>query len=395
MKEVGIVGAGIMGASIAVAVASSGFVVRLKEMDAEALMRGVENIDKLLARLVSKGLPENEAKQRRKLIQPVESFNDFRTVTLAIEAVVENIEIKGKVFQELDRHCPNGCILATNTSSLSVTQIASFTGRPCDVVGIHFFNPAHIMKLIEVVPGIWTSQSTVDAAIEFGTEIGKLAIRVEECPSFLVNRLLTQYLNEALWMVQEKKDSAEAIDKAACDLLMPMGPLSLRDMNGLDTGLAVARFNFQEYGERFRPPALLEKMVEAKMFGRKSGAGFYLYDQKTAKATAVNPEFLTLLDSMNDHATGDLNENDKRRLFLPMINEAFIALQEKICEPSDLDPALKAALGMRQGPLEYAFQIGLPECLSELERLFDSWGERFRPAPLLKRYVWAGKTSLC
>jgi 3-hydroxyacyl-CoA dehydrogenase len=250
------------------------------------------------------------------------------------------------------------------------------------------------MKLVEVIPGVRTSDTTVQIAIALGIRLGKLAVQVEECPSFLVNRLLSRYLNESLWLTQEKKASVEEIDEAACQLLMPVGPLALRDMNGLDIGLAVARFNFQEYGERFRPPPILEKMVQANMLGRKTLAGFYTYDGQTRKATSVNPDFLSLLNSINPDRVGQITESDSLRLFLPMINEAFIALQEKICFPEDLDPALKAGLGMRKGPLELAFEIGLANCLKQIEQLFEQHGERFRPAQLLKRFVWAGKTSL-
>ena len=393
-SKVAVVGAGQMGASIAVALASAGLAVKLKDIDEAALAKGMQNIEEILKKMVNKGLSEEEAASRRLRIQAALSFADLDSVDFAIEAVTESLPVKRKVFEQLDAVCQKDCILASNTSSLSITQIASFTERPDRVIGLHFFNPAHIMNLVEVIPGVCTSDSTVQAAIALGGKLKKLAVKVEECPSFLVNRLLARYLNEALWLTQEKKASIEEIDRAACQQLMPVGPLSLRDMNGLDVGLAVANFNFQEYGERFSPPPILEKMVEANMLGRKTLAGFYSYDPQTRRPTKVNPDFMRLLDSLKAGEVGRLSEEDTMRLFLPMINEAFIVLQEKICQPEDLDPALKAGLGMRQGPLEFAFEIGLPSCLKQIEHLFQHFGERFRPALLLKRFVWAGKTSL-
>jgi 3-hydroxyacyl-CoA dehydrogenase len=197
-------------------------------------------------------------------------------------------------------------------------------------------------------------------------------------------------MTEALWCLEEGV-SIEEIDKAACDFAMPIGPLALRDMNGADIGLAVASFNFQEYGERFHPPSVLAEMVERNWLGQKTGRGFYVYDAETRKRTTANEELQQLLKSKNKHAKAEFQAE---RLFLPMINEAFLALQEHVCSLEDLDPALMAGLGMRRGPLTMAEDIGLATCLEQLETLFKSHGERFRPAPLLKRYVRAGRKTI-
>jgi 3-hydroxyacyl-CoA dehydrogenase len=245
------------------------------------------------------------------------------------------------------------------------------------------------MKLVEVIPGLETSSDTVNTAIGLGQALGKLSIRVDECASFLVNRLLGRYINESLWVLQEGNVSVEEIDKAAVDYVMPIGPLALRDMNGSDVGLSVARFNHQEYGERFQPPAILEEMVKRKLLGQKTREGFYLYDENTRKRAGANPKLKEII-STKTNAPPFTAE----RLFLPMINEAFLALQEKICSAEDLDPALMAGLGMKRGPLTIASEIGLANCLSKIESMHKSFGERFRPAPLLKRYVWANRTSV-
>ncbi|MBI4533097.1 MAG: 3-hydroxyacyl-CoA dehydrogenase, partial [Candidatus Melainabacteria bacterium] len=290
-------------------------------------------------------------------------------------------------------------IFATNTSCLSITQLGACTQRAHKVVGMHFFNPAHVMKLVEIVPGLDTSPETVRTAIGFGELLGKLAIRVDECPSFLVNRLLGRYMNEALWCLQEGTVSQEEIDQAATEFVMPIGPFALRDMNGADVGLAVASLNYQEYGERFRPAPLLEAMVKKNLLGQKTGEGFYLYDAASRKRKGVNPKVQEIVANIGVDRllqAGDQTGSVFRveRLFLPMINEAFLVLQEKICDAQDLDPALMAGLGMRKGPLTLAAELGLAQCLSGLEVLFARYGERFRPASLLKRYVWAGHRSV-
>jgi 3-hydroxyacyl-CoA dehydrogenase len=388
ITKVAVVGAGTMGSSIAMALLSRDIPVLLKDVDDAAIKSGVEKIDRLFQSRMKKGLTQEEADQQRKLLQTVTTYDEFPDVDLIIEAVAEQIDVKRAVLQELDEVTNVNAIFASNTSSLSITQLGAFTRRPDKVVGLHFFNPAHLMKLVEVVAGLDTSPDTVRTVIEFGQYIGKLSIRVEECASFLVNRLLGRYMNEALWCLQEGTAGVEEIDKAACDFVMPIGPLALRDMNGADIGLAVANFNHEEYGERFKPAPILSEMVNRKWLGQKTGKGFYLYDPQSRKRTVPNSEINVMLDSGNRKAF------NAERLFLPMINEAFLALQEKICDAEDLDPALMAGLGMRKGPLAIASDIGLKECLSQMEKMFRQHGERFRPAPLLKRYVWAGRTTV-
>jgi 3-hydroxyacyl-CoA dehydrogenase len=219
-------------------------------------------------------------------------------------------------------------------------------------------------------------------------------------------------MNESLFALQSGEASVEEIDKAVCDYVMPIGPLALRDMNGADIGLAVARFNYQEYGERFAVPQLLEEMVSANLLGQKTMGGFYAYDSETRKRAGVNPALAAMIEKLNENkktagaAKNNSSQFSAERLFLPMINEAFLAMQERICQPEDLDAALMAGLGMRRGPLTLASEIGLAECLKLLQDSFDegfknmsetggfNLSERFRPAPLLKRFVWAGRSSV-
>lgn len=381
-----------MGASIAVALISHGYPVILKEANDELLKKGLANIDKLQKKRVEKGLePATRDEEMNRLVGTTD-YARIADADLIIEAVPENIDIKKSVFGDIDEYSDVNAIIASNTSSLPITQLAAFTRRPDKVIGLHFFNPAHLMRLVEVIPGLETSAETVETAVAFGQTLGKLAIRVDECPSFLVNRLLGRYMNEALFCLQEGLATVEQIDEAAKQYAVPVGPLSLRDMNGADIGLAVAKFNFQEYGERFAPPAILEHMVEQNLLGRKTGSGFYLYDEKTGQKQKPNPQIDAILKKIKSPKGS--GEFDVDRLFLPMINEAFIALQERVCAVEDLDPALMAGLGMRRGPLTIASDIGLKETLMKMEDLHKQFGERFRPALLLKRLVWAKRATI-
>lgn len=390
IRKVAVIGAGTMGASIAVALASCGYEVLLKDVNEKALESGIEKIDKILQSLVKRGLAMVESDRRKKMIRCVLDYRELASVDMAIEAVLERIDVKREVFKQLEESCRPEIILASNTSSLSITEIASQLKDPQRVVGLHFFNPAHIMKLVEVIAGLETSAETVQRAIKFGQSLDKLAIRVEECASFLVNRLLGRYMTEALYCLEEGIAGVEEIDKAATDFVMPIGPLALRDMNGAEIGLAVSQFNYQEYGERFKPAPILELMVKNNWLGQKTGRGFYIYDPDTRKRSAVNNELVEVLAKN----AGSKNRFQTERLFLPMINEAFIALQENVCALEDLDPALMAGLGMKKGPLAIAEDMGLAQCLSEMETHFRLYGERFRPAPLLKRYVRAGRKKI-
>lgn len=404
-QKIAVVGAGTMGSSIAVAFAGAGHQVLLKDADQAALDRGAANLDRIFAQKRKRGLSEQDAQIERDKISLVLDYADFASVDFVVEAAFETLEVKQKIFQELDECCHLDAVLATNTSSLPISRIASFTRRQDKVVGMHFFNPAHVMRLVEVIPGLDTSHETVRATLDLASGLGKLAVRVEECASFLVNRLLGRYMNESLWALQEGLGSVEEIDKAACDFLMPMGPLALRDMNGADIGLSVATYNFKEYGDRYMVPEILSLMVRENLLGQKTMGGFYAYDPETRKRNGENPALKPLLRSIPGHDEWTIHSSynlDKAPdLFLPMINETFLIMQERICKPEDIDSAMTAGIGMREGPLALACKIGLKEVLRKLESAFeaglgagDKRYERFRPAPLLKRFVWAGRTYI-
>lgn len=388
IKRVAVIGAGTMGASITAALIAKNYPVLLKESNQTFMDKGLSTIDSILKKGVEKGkISQEDAKLQRDLITGTLDYDQFQTIDLVIEAVPETVEIKKSVLSELDKNCPATTIIASNTSSMSISQLGSFSGRPGKTIGMHFFNPAHLMKLVEIIPGLLTEKETIEDVMKFAQNLGKLAVQVDECASFLVNRLLGRYMNESLWCLQEGIATQDEIDEKTCQFNMPVGPLTLRDMNGADIGLSVAKYNQSEYGPRFEVPPLLESMVLANYLGKKTKKGFYIYDDKGDK---VGPN-KDLSQFVKTGSTGDFSAE---RLFLPMINEAFLALQENICQKEDLDKALQAGLGMRKGPLALANEMGLSKCLFLMEENFQKYGERFRPASLLKRYVFAGREAI-
>ncbi len=280
MQKIGVLGAGTMGAGIAQAFASAGLTVVLRDVSDALVASGVATIQKNLDRQVSKGtLSEIE---HQAILGRVESATDLEAVAecdLIIEAIIEQMDIKKTVFEALDKTCKAETIFVSNTSSLSITEIASATNRPDRVMGMHFFNPASIMKLVELIRGIATSQETVDAVQAVAMEIGKQPIEVAEAPGFVVNRILVPMINEAVGILAEGLASPQDIDAAMkLGANHPMGPLTLADMIGLDVCLAVMDVFHQEFGDsKYRTHPLLRKYVRAGWLGRKSGKGFYDY----------------------------------------------------------------------------------------------------------------------
>ncbi len=385
-----IIGGGTMGGGIAQVISFSGLPVIIKDVNQDAVDKGIEAARQVYASRVSKGkMTQNEMDQKMMLISGTTSYDGFDDVDIVIEAVTERMDIKKQVFKELDEVCPASCILASNTSALSISELGAATKRPDKVIGMHFFNPAPVMKLVEVIPGLDTSEDTINDTIDFTSSLRKLPVRVEECAGFLVNRLLMPFFNEAVLAAQEGAATMEEIDAAVTGRGMPMGPFFLADMLGVDVCYHVQHILHDEYGVRMAPALLVDKLYAAKRWGHKTGAGFYVHGEGdegfTAKAIAeVQAE------------TGIKGTSFSfERLILPMINEAAYALQEKVASPNDIDIAMMAGAGMAdksgpKGPLQLADEIGLDVVVAKLEELQKELGERFRPAPLLKRKVRAG-----
>jgi 3-hydroxybutyryl-CoA dehydrogenase len=281
IQTIGVVGAGTMGHGIAQVAAQSGYEVVLVDAVPEALARGREQIGKGLERLVSKG--KLAAEDRDRALSRLSTGDDLSALAradLVVEAVVEKLEVKEKVLAELDRICPPPAILASNTSSISITRLAGATARPEKVIGMHFMNPVPVMQLVEVIRGLATSQETYDAVEAASRRMGKTPVEVHDAPGFVSNRVLMPMINEAVFCLYEGVGKAEAIDEVMkLGMNHPMGPLALADLIGLDVCLDILRVLHDGFGDpKYRPCPLLVKMVDAGRLGRKAGKGFYNYE---------------------------------------------------------------------------------------------------------------------
>jgi 3-hydroxybutyryl-CoA dehydrogenase len=280
IKTIGVVGAGTMGNGIAQVCAQAGYNVIMNDREDAFVQRGLSSISKSLGKLAEKGkfsAEERDAIYGR--ITPSTTLEDLSRADLVIEAVFEKLEVKRDVLARLDAICRPETILASNTSSISITKLAAATKRPDKVIGMHFFNPVPIMQLIEIIRALQTSQETFDTIRELSVKLGKTPVAVQDSPGFVTNRVLMPLLNEAMFTLMEGVASAEDIDTAVkLGLNHPMGPLTLADYVGLDVCLDVMEVLYRELGDpKFRPCPLLRKMVDAGYLGRKSGQGFYKY----------------------------------------------------------------------------------------------------------------------
>lgn len=281
IKNIMVIGAGQMGGGIAQVCAQSGYEVILHDMDVDALERGEKVIHKLLARSVEKGrLTEEDKEATISRLSTSTSINKVKEVDLVIEAVVENMEVKKSIFKQLDELAPHHAILATNTSSLSITEIAAVTDRPEKVIGMHFMNPVPIMKLVEVIRAIQTSEETYQAINETALALNKTSVESNDFPGFIANRILMPMINEAIYTVYEGVASIEDVDTVMkLGMNHPMGPLTLADFIGLDTCLYIMEVLHEGFGDsKYRPCPLLRQYVQAGWYGKKSGRGFYTYD---------------------------------------------------------------------------------------------------------------------
>jgi 3-hydroxybutyryl-CoA dehydrogenase len=378
---VGVVGAGTMGAGIAQVCLQAGHEVLLYDVDEAAIERGRGRISDGLDRLVVKGrLADSEATAM------IERLRDAHALTalaeeadVVIEAALEDLDLKRTIFTALDSAARPDVLLATNTSALSVGSIAEAATRPERVLGLHFFNPAAVMPLVEVVAGELTAPDAVDRAIAFVEGLGKTAVPCLDAPGFIVNRINRPFTLEALRMLEAGEASVAEIDTAVEAAGYPMGPFRLMDLIGIDVNFAVARSIFAAFdeAERFRPSPIQAELVEAGQLGRKSGAGFYRYAGGQPGDVAYQPAPAATPPIHLSHA------EIVQRIEAAVINEAYHAVGDQVAQPPDIDRAMKLGANHPYGPFERAGQLGLRQVVETLARLERSHGARFRVAPAL------------
>jgi 3-hydroxybutyryl-CoA dehydrogenase len=377
---IGIVGAGTMGAGIAQVCLQAGHEVVLYDVDAAAIERGRERIRDGLARLVAKGrLADADAAAMQESIRDAHAVSTVgEEADLVIEAALERLELKQTLFEALDAAARPDVPLATNTSALSVTEIAAATRRPERVLGLHFFNPAPLMPLVEVVAGDRTDRAVVDRAAAFVEQLGKAPVMCRDAPGFIVNRVNRPFTIEALRMLEEGAGSVDSVDAAVRAAGYPMGPFELMDLVGIDVNLAVARSLYEAYDEadRFRPSAIQEARVEAGRLGRKTGEGFYRYEDGLSRGVAVELDRVSPVEPL-DEAT------IVRRIELAIVNEAYHAVGEQVAQPPDIDRAMRLGASHPYGPFERAGQLGLRRIVEQLIAWEREHGVRYRVAPSL------------
>ncbi len=387
--KVGVVGGGAMGGGIAQVVSNAGLPVIIKDINQDAVDKGLKAARKVYEGRVKKGkMSASEMEQKMALISGTTTWEGFDDVDLVIEAVTERMDVKKAVFKELDQVTPKHAILASNTSALSLTELGSVTSRPDKVGGLHFFNPAPVMKLVEVIEADTSSPETMATLMAFCKDIRKHPVLVKDKAGFLVNRLLLASFNEAVTSLQEGAASAEQIDMVVPSQGFPMGPFVLADMLGVEVCNEVVHTLNAAFGDRFKPTELLDWMTAEGRWGQKKGAGFYSYNDEAENPV---PKKIEEIIAKNGKAKIPF---DPERFVLPMINEAAYILQEGVASAEDIDPSMQMGTGMGRGPLLIADTMGLDVVVERLEFYAKEVGERFTPAPFLKELVAQGKLGV-
>jgi 3-hydroxyacyl-CoA dehydrogenase / enoyl-CoA hydratase / 3-hydroxybutyryl-CoA epimerase len=394
VRSVGILGAGVMGGAIAAVAASKGIPVRLRDVGREPLERGLAHAHAILSGRGRRRKPEAWTLSRFMMIAPTMTLHGFSSTDLVIEAVVEDLEVKRRALAEIERSVPEGCILASNTSSLSIDAIASGLARPERFVGLHFFNPVDRMPLVEVVRGRRSGEPAVAAARAFARKLGKTPVVVGDAPGFVVNRLLMPYLAEALRAAAAGIE-IETIDRDLVRFGMPMGPLALLDQIGIDVAAKVARILADAFGERLPSPAGLEAVAQAGWLGVKSGKGFYTHGGGRPRP---NSEAVALLRSIAPAAAAGGRPGAGRvgsaeplvqRLLYPVINEAARALSEGVVDgPETIDVAMVFGAGFPPflgGPLRWADREGVAAVAGTLRRFASEGDAHAAPSEALEK----------
>ena len=398
VNSAAVVGAGTMGGGIAMVLANAGISVLLKEADQAALDRGIATIRKNYAGSVQRGrFTQQFADECLKRIQPTLSLDGFSGVDLVIEAVFEGMALKKEVFKELDRVCKPGAILASNTSTLSIDEIASITARPEFVIGTHFFSPANVMRLLEVVRGKATSKEVIATCMHLSKKLGKVAVLVGNCTGFVGNRMFGPYRREAQFLVEEGA-RVEAVDNALYEYGMAMGSLATGDLAGLDVGWRIRKEYRHLQKPGIRQPFCEDKLCELGRYGQKTGAGWYRYDEQ--RRPASDPEVARLIAGWVAEAGIPQRqigaEEIVDRCLYALINEGARILEEGFAlRAMDIDIIYLNGYGFppyRGGPMWYADTVGLRKVYERICEFQKQHGETWAPAPLLKQLAEQGKT---
>ncbi len=370
-----------MGSGIAQVAATAGHTVFLYDNNPAALQRSKDKLAKIMSRLVEKGRMDDATAQAiQGRIQYVDSLYDFKAPGMVIEAIVESLEVKRNVFEQLELIVPEDCIIATNTSSLSIAAIAAVCKDPSRVLGIHFFNPAPLMKLVEIIPAIQTDSAILEQACERIESWGKITVVAKDTPGFIVNRVARPFYGEALRILEEGLADAATIDWAMTEIgKFKMGPFTLMDYIGNDVNYTVTETVFQSffYDPRYKPSFTQKRLSEAGYLGRKSGRGYYDY-----REGAQNPE---------PNKDKKLGQEVVWRILVMLINEAADALYLNIASREDIDLAMTKGVNYPKGLLQWADEKGIHHCVETMDRLHHEYLEdRYRCSPLLRKMARDG-----
>lgn len=388
IHKVGVVGGGTMGGVIAALVARSNRPVVVKEENQKFVKKAESSIYGRFQKWFELGkIDRNTLEQLKSYVTVTDNIQDLAETDLVIEAIPEDMELKKRLYFELDRIMPANVILASNTSSLPITEIAQATDRPDKVVGMHFFNPPTTMKLVELVRGARTSDDTLSVAEKFArTTLGKITIRVTDQPGFLVNCLLLPYLGEAVLALEQYEVSAEDIDSEARNLGWPMGPFAVLDVVGLDTSYFVAEFLSRAYPEKIQLGTLFKSLVDAGRLGEKTGVGFY--DIKGGHESLEI--FLGRIYGQRPKVSA---QEVFQRMMARFLNEAAQAIQDKVTSKNEVETGARIGIGFPgDGPLHYIDEIGASKLVDQINGYCEVLGPRFKPSQILIDMANSGQT---